>query len=184
MSHVRCTCTCTCPCACTCPCHVQSNMCMSHVHVHAHAHAHEHVHVHAYVCVPSSKCLEAWRRSPPAAPRRSLQLLAFHAVLTLATYASYSHLRFLLTYAGTAGARLHALPLHVHRLVPRDPRASHGRGAAWAAPQLGSCASLGRARRRLAARYSQGEAGPQGAQPPPRMLELTASPYPKPYPYP
>ena len=143
--------------------HVHVTCHMTYIHVHAHVQSYMHTcnltcachmcmcmhmhmrmsmsHVHAYVCVPSSKCLEAWRRSPPAAPRRSLQLLAFHAVLTLATYASYSHLRFLLTYAGTAGARLHALPLHVHRLVPRDPRASHGRGAAWAAPQLGSCAS-------------------------------------------
>jgi serine acetyltransferase len=44
-----------------------------------------------------------------------------------------------------------------------------------AVPQLGSCASPGRARRLWAARYSQEEGGPLGAQPPPRVLELTAS---------
>ena len=42
-------------------------------------------------------------------------------------------------------------------------------------PQLGSCASSGRAWRLWAARHSQEEAGPLGAQPPPRVLELAAS---------
>ena len=45
----------------------------------------------------------------------------------------------------------------------------------WPAPQLGSCASSGRAWRRLAARHSQEEAGPLSAQPLPRMLEPAAS---------
>ena len=36
---------------------------------------------------------------------------------------------------------------------------------ALASPQLGSCASLGRAWRLWTARHSQGEAQPQGAQP-------------------
>ena len=42
-------------------------------------------------------------------------------------------------------------------------------------PQLGSCASSGRASRLWAAQHSQGEAGPLGAQPLPRVLELAAS---------
>ena len=44
-----------------------------------------------------------------------------------------------------------------------------------AVPQLGSCASSGRAWRLWAARHSQGEAGPLGAQPLPRVLALAAS---------
>ena len=44
-----------------------------------------------------------------------------------------------------------------------------------AVPQLGSCASSGRAWRLWAARHSHEEAQPLGAQPLPRMLELTAS---------
>ena len=44
-----------------------------------------------------------------------------------------------------------------------------------AAPQLGSCASSGRAWRLWAARHSQEEAQPLGAQPLPRVLEPTAS---------
>ena len=42
-------------------------------------------------------------------------------------------------------------------------------------PQLGSRASSGRAWRLWVARYSQGEAGPLGAQPLPRALERAAS---------
>ena len=45
----------------------------------------------------------------------------------------------------------------------------------FAVPQLGSCASSGRAWRPWAARHSQKEAEPLGAQPPPRVLELAAS---------
>ena len=45
----------------------------------------------------------------------------------------------------------------------------------WAAPQLGSSASSGRAWRLWAARHSQEEAGPPGAQPLPWVLELAAS---------
>ena len=54
----------------------------------------------------------------------------------------------------------------------------HGQSAApLAGPQLGSCASSGRACGALAgSTHSQGEAGPMGAQPPPRVLELVASP--------
>ena len=46
---------------------------------------------------------------------------------------------------------------------------------ALAAPQLGSCASSGRAWRLWAARHSQEEAGPLGAQPLPRLPEPAAS---------
>ena len=42
-------------------------------------------------------------------------------------------------------------------------------------PQLGSCASSGRTRRLWAARHSQEEACPLGAQPLPRVLERSAS---------
>ena len=42
-------------------------------------------------------------------------------------------------------------------------------------PELGSCASTGRAWRLWAAQHSQKEAGPLGAQPLPRMLERAAS---------
>ena len=53
----------------------------------------------------------------------------------------------------------------------------HGQSAPLAVPrpQLGSCASAGRAWRLWAARHSREEACPQGAQPQPRMLELAAS---------
>ena len=51
----------------------------------------------------------------------------------------------------------------------------HGQSAPLAVPRLGFCASSGRARRLWAARHSQEEAGPLGAQPLPRVLELTAS---------
>ena len=58
--------------------------------------------------------------------------------------------------------------------------AQHGQGPAWALPQLGSCASPGRARRlgaAWAARCSQGEAGPLGAR---HGLEGSSSPPPGP----
>ena len=51
-------------------------------------------------------------------------------------------------------------------------RGSTVRTAPSAAPRLGSCASSGRAWRLWAARHSQGEAGPPGAPPLPRLLEL------------
>ena len=44
-----------------------------------------------------------------------------------------------------------------------------------AAPELGSCASSGRAWQLWPARYFQEEAGPLGAQPLPRVLERAAS---------
>ena len=47
--------------------------------------------------------------------------------------------------------------------------------SALAVPQLGSCASSGRACRLWAARHSQEEAEPLGAQPLPRVLEVAAS---------
>ena len=50
----------------------------------------------------------------------------------------------------------------------------HGQTAPFAVPQLGSCASSGRAWRLWAARHSQGEAGPLSAPPLPRLLELAA----------
>ena len=54
---------------------------------------------------------------------------------------------------------------------------AHQRGqrAPLAGPQLGSRASSGRAWRLWAARHSQEEVGPLGAQPLPRLLELAAS---------
>ena len=51
----------------------------------------------------------------------------------------------------------------------------HGQSAVLAVPELGSCASSGRAWRLWAARHSQEEADPLGAQPLPRVLELAAS---------
>ena len=45
----------------------------------------------------------------------------------------------------------------------------------FAVPQLGSCASAGRAWRLWAARHSQEEAGPLSALPLPRLLEPAAS---------
>ena len=51
----------------------------------------------------------------------------------------------------------------------------HGQNAPLAVPQLGSCASPGRVWRLRAARHSQEEASPLGAQPPPRGLEPAAS---------
>ena len=42
-------------------------------------------------------------------------------------------------------------------------------------PQLGPCGSLGRSWRLQAARHSQSEAQPLGAQPPPRGLKRTAA---------
>ena len=50
-----------------------------------------------------------------------------------------------------------------------------GQSAPKAVPGLSSCASSGRGWWLWAARYSQEEAGPLGAQPPPRVLELAAS---------
>ena len=50
-----------------------------------------------------------------------------------------------------------------------------GQSAVFAVPQLGSCASSGRARRLWLAWHSQGEAQPLGAQPMPRVLERAAS---------
>ena len=51
----------------------------------------------------------------------------------------------------------------------------HGQSAPLAVPQLGSCASSGRAWRLWAARHSQEEVGSLGAPPPPRVLEPAAS---------
>ena len=51
----------------------------------------------------------------------------------------------------------------------------HAQSAVLAVPELGSCASSGRAWRLWAARHSQEEADPLGAQPLPRVLELAAS---------
>ena len=51
----------------------------------------------------------------------------------------------------------------------------HGQSAPLAVPQLGACASSGRAWRLWAARLSQEEAGPLGVHPLPRVLELAAS---------
>ena len=53
--------------------------------------------------------------------------------------------------------------------------AQHGQSAALAVPQLGSCASSGRAWQPWAARLPQEEVSPLGAQPLPRLLELAAS---------
>ena len=51
----------------------------------------------------------------------------------------------------------------------------HGQSAPLAVPQLGPCASSGRARRLWAARHSQEEANPLGVPPLPRLLERAAS---------
>ena len=51
----------------------------------------------------------------------------------------------------------------------------HGQSAPLAVPQLGFCASSGRAWRLWAARHSQEEASPLGAQPLPQVLERAAS---------
>ena len=65
---------------------------------------------------------------------------------------------------------------HEEQRVSSEVQAEqHGQGAVWAVPQLGSCASSGHAWRLRAARYSQEEAGPLGAQPFPRLFELVAS---------
>ena len=50
-----------------------------------------------------------------------------------------------------------------------------GQSVPLAVPQLGSCASSRRAWRLWVARHSQGEAGPLGAPPLPRLLEPAAS---------
>ena len=55
------------------------------------------------------------------------------------------------------------------------PRDSVFKVPPFALAQLGPCTSSGRAWRLWAARYSQGEASPLGAQPLPRVLELVAS---------
>ena len=49
------------------------------------------------------------------------------------------------------------------------------KSAVLAVPQLGSCASSGRAWRLWAARHAQEEAGPLGARPLPSVLEPAAS---------
>ena len=61
------------------------------------------------------------------------------------------------------------------KLVDLGLARQHGQSAPWAAPQLGSCASSGRAWRLRAAPHSQEEADPLGAQPLPRVLERAAS---------
>ena len=54
--------------------------------------------------------------------------------------------------------------------------AQHGQSApSAAAPEVGSCASSGRAWQLRQARHSQAEAGPLGSRPLPRVLELAAS---------
>ena len=55
------------------------------------------------------------------------------------------------------------------------PRDSVFKVPPFALAQLGPCTSSGRAWRLWAARHSQGEASPLGAQPPPRLLERAAS---------
>ena len=50
----------------------------------------------------------------------------------------------------------------------------HGRSALLAVPHLAPCATSGRAWRLWAARHSQGEARPLGAQPSPWVLEPAA----------
>eukprot|EP00964_Phaeocystis_antarctica_P077326 scaffold47971_cov59-Phaeocystis_antarctica.AAC.1 len=66
-------------------------------------------------------------------------------------------------------------PNQVCRFLAADDASPHGQGAPLAAPQPGSRASSGPAWLLWAARHSQGEAGPLGAQPLPRLLELAAS---------
>ena len=63
----------------------------------------------------------------------------------------------------------------VDRMFKHLGERRHRQSGPLAVPQLGSCASSGRAWRLWAARHSQEEAGPLGAQSLPRMLELAAS---------
>ena len=68
-------------------------------------------------------------------------------------------------------------PMHLPEAPPPTARhaacvrSSSSKEPSLAAPQLGPCASPGRARRLQAARHSQGEARPLGAAPPPRGLK-------------
>ena len=65
----------------------------------------------------------------------------------------------------------------LHRLFPlRCEAKQHGQRRPLAVPQLGSCASSGRAWRLWAARHSKKEAGPLSAQPLPRVLAPLVSP--------
>ena len=66
------------------------------------------------------------------------------------------------------------LEREVARRSQRVPQ--HGQSAVLAVPELGSCASSGRTLLLWAARHSQGEAQPLGAQPLP--LTILAPPYP------
>ena len=59
--------------------------------------------------------------------------------------------------------------------LPREAPYSTVKVPALAVPQLGPCASSGRAWPLWAARYSQSEAQPPGTQPPPRGLKRAAS---------
>ena len=59
--------------------------------------------------------------------------------------------------------------------APATKAAQQGQSAILTAPEVGSCASSGCAWWLWAARHSQGESQPLGAQPPPRVLELAAS---------
>jgi hypothetical protein len=64
----------------------------------------------------------------------------------------------------------------MHMIVPAVIKeAPHGQSASLAVPELGACASSGGAWRLWAARHSQEAAGPQGAQPLPRVLEPATS---------
>ena len=62
----------------------------------------------------------------------------------------------------------------------QHPHSSMVKVPPLAVPQLGSCASPGRAWRLWAARRSQEVAGPLGAQPLPRVLKLATPPTPTP----
>ena len=66
-------------------------------------------------------------------------------------------------------------PREAYDIIAERAVQQYGQSAPLAVLQLGSCASSGHAWRLWAARHSQEEAGPLGAQPLPRMLELAAS---------
>ena len=80
---------------------------------------------------------------------------------------------------GARGGRAAHDALRLGRLQDRFDRIGAHRSTVkvplFAVPQLGSCASSGHAWRLRAARHSQEEAGPLGAQPLPLLLERAAS---------
>jgi hypothetical protein len=101
-----------------------------------------------------------------AATAAAAAVAACHALGRCIAYArlhgdGVRHLRLL--GASAAAPRPPRAPQPLAEHADRDAAQQHGQSAPLAAaPQLGSCAASGRARRLWAARYSQEEAGPTG----------------------